>query len=233
MIHLRYRTDSLLLIFFLFQIGFWWIIKDIQPELQVVPEIPGPTAVKALSFGDEEFYFMVMALELQNLGDTYGRFTALKYYNYKKLSDWWAMMDMLDDQSNFVPSLASYYFSQTQNKPDVRYVVDYLEKHSLAEPGRNWWWLSQATYLANHIIGDKERALEISYKLANAKGNDIPIWAREMPAFIHEELNEDDEALVIIENLRKNEKNLSQKEINFMNYFVADRLHKIIADQKK
>jgi hypothetical protein len=233
MTKLRFRTDYLVILFLLLQGIFWYKTNLIKPEMMIVPNVPGEATVKALSFGDEQLYFRVLALELQNMGDTYGRFTALKNYNYKKLAQWFTLMDSLDSQSNFIPSLASYYFSQTQNKPDVRYIVDYLDMHGSRDPAKKWWWLSQAVYLSNHVLNDKARALEISMKLAKAPGKDIPLWARQMPAFIHEQLGEKDEALVIIQSIMQNEKNISDSELNFMHYFIKDRLNKILDETPK
>jgi hypothetical protein len=214
MTKLRFRTDYLVILFLLLQGIFWYKTNLIKPEMMIVPNVPGEATVKALSFGDEQL-------------------TALKNYNYKKLAQWFTLMDSLDSQSNFIPSLASYYFSQTQNKPDVRYIVDYLDMHGSRDPAKKWWWLSQAVYLSNHVLNDKARALEISMKLAKAPGKDIPLWARQMPAFIHEQLGEKDEALVIIQSIMQNEKNISDSELNFMHYFIKDRLNKILDETPK
>ena len=233
MVRRRFRSDIFVYLFLILQACFWYYTKDSKPELQVVPEVPGQATVKALSFGDEEFYFRVLALELQNMGDTYGRGTALKHYNYKKLSGWFYLLDSLDNVSSFVPALASYYFSQTQNKPDVRYVVDYLWDHSSPNPSRDWWWLMQAVYLTNHVLDDKQRALKISYKLAEARGKDIPLWVRQWPAFMHEQLGEKEEALLIIKNILETEQTISPSERKFMNYFINERLGKMIDESGK
>jgi hypothetical protein len=211
----------------LLQIIFWYNTKDIHPDMAIVPEVPGLSAIKAHSFGDEEFYFRVLALQIQNAGDSFGRFTALKNYNYQKLSEWFNLLDHLNSKSNFVPAIASYYYSQTQNVPDTRYIVNYLEKHSLKDLEHKWWWLAQAVYIANHKLGDKQLALRLAYKLAETPGK-VPIWARQMPAFIHEQLGENEQAFIIIDRLLKDKDKLSPEELNFMYYFIKERLNKII-----
>ena len=135
------------------------------------------------------------------------------------------LLDSLDSSSNFVPALASYYYSQTQTKTDTIYVVKYLRQHANKNVREKWWWLVQATYIANHILKDKKLALEISQELANAP-NDInmPLWARQMPAFIFEQLGENQASKEIIINILENHENLSDGELNFMEYFIRDRL---------
>ena len=120
----------------------WNGTRNHLPDMAIVPEVPGKVTVKALSFGDEEFYFRLLALDIQNAGDTYGRFTELYKYDYQKLYDWFTLLDTLDDESNYVPFIASYYYGQTQHVSDVRYVVDYLYNHSASRPGKKYWWLA-------------------------------------------------------------------------------------------
>ena len=93
------------------QFFFWWKTENIQPEIHIVPPLPSKYSVEALSLGDKEFYFRVLALKIQNAGDSFGRFTALKYYDYETLYHWFKIMDGLNHKSKFIPSLASYYYS--------------------------------------------------------------------------------------------------------------------------
>ncbi len=223
------RTDLVFYAAFISQIFFWSNTRSLRPEMVVVPPPPSPIAVKALSLGDEQFYFRALAFELQNLGDTFGRFTPLKDYDFKRLSKWWEVLDELDPRSHFVPSIASYYYSQTQNEPDVRYVVDYLDKHSSKDLSRNWWWMGQAVYLANYKLKDKKLALELAYKLAQTPRDDVPIWVKQMPAFILEQMGEEEQALIIIKDIIARSENLDPGEFNFMRYFVKDRLDKFLA----
>jgi hypothetical protein len=214
--------------FLLLQIIFWFPSHKIKPELGIVPPVPGELVIKATSFGDEQLYFRMLGMEIQNAGDSFGRFTALKEYDYPKLYQWFTLLDKLDNKSDYIASIAGYYYSQTQNTPDVIHVVKYLDEHSSRYPEKKWWWLSQAVYLANHKLKDKKLALDLAYKLAATPG--IPMWAKQMPAFIHEQLGEKHEALLIIKNILDNHKDLTEYELNFMNYFIKDRLDKIVGE---
>lgn len=226
-----FKTDIFLYLLLACQVGLWTQTRDYKPNLAIVPDVPNPLAIKAISLGDEQFYFRTLAFQLQNAGDTFGRFTALKNYNYVKLYHWFLLLDTLDSKSHFVPSLAGYYYSQTQNVPDVKYVIDYLEGHVTRDEYNRynkWWWLSQAVYLANYRLEDKQLALKLAYELAETPRNDIPLWAKQMPAFIHEQLGEDEQALMIIRHIMDNMDDIAPGELNFMRYFVKDRLNKMI-----
>lgn len=204
--------------------AFWNYSRIIKPELGIVPDVPGDRTVRALSFGDEQAFFRLLALNIQNSGDTFGRFTALYKYDYNKLYHWFHLLDGLDNQSNYLPAMASYYFSQTQNTGDVRYLVDYLDEYTDGRVKEKWWWVTQGVYLANFKLEDKARALQFSQRLRGVK--DIPIWAQQLPAFIHEARGEFDEAAAIIGEIAQNPDQYTQEELNFMTHFVKERLQR-------
>lgn len=223
------RALLVLLVFLGLQGVFWNHSTAIKPEMGIVPDVPGERTVRALSFGDEEAFFRLLALNIQNSGDTFGRFTALYKYDFNKLYHWFNLLDRLNNQSNYLPSMGAYYFSQTQNAGDVRYIVDYLEEYTDGRAKEKWWWVVQASYLASHKLNDSVRALKLANKLRGVR--DIPIWAQQLPAFIYEQRGEFGEALAIIEDVMKHPEQYSQGELNFMRYFVDERLHRL--DQVK
>lgn len=207
--------------------GFWWKTRSIVPEMTIVPDVPGEATVKALSLGDEEAFFRLLALNVQNAGDTFGRFTALYKYDFNRLYHWFSLLDTLDSRSNYVPTMATYYFSQTQHKPDVKFIVDYLENHAKDRVSEKWWWLVQAIYLSSHKLEDKDRALELANLLKDNR--DIPLWAQQMPAFVHEQRGEMEQASAIIESILASEQELKQGELNFMYYFLDERTKRLDA----
>ena len=213
------------------QIAFWNDTRTIIPEMSIVADVPGERTVRALSFGDEEAFFRLLGLGLQNSGDTFGRFTPLYKYDYGKLYHWFRLLDGLNHESNFLAGMATYYFSQTQNPADVHYIVDYLEEFTAGRAKEKWWWVVQASYLANHKLNDESRALKLANQLRGLQG--IPVWAQQMAAFIYEKRGEYGEALAIIEEVIKNKDDYNLSELRFMSYFVRERLGKLDAVRKQ
>ena len=208
------------------QITFWDSVKDIKPNLEVTPEIPTVNQTAAFSLGDEQAYFRMKTMELQMAGDTFGRTTALKDYDFPLLKKWFFYLDELDSRSNFTPSIAAYYFSRTQNPPDVIYPLDYLEAHADRDPPNKWWWYSQAIYLANSVLKDKPRALQIAKKLRAVEA-DMPMWARQMEVFMHEDLGDKDTAEAIMCEVFENFTEIPELERNFMMHFFEERLETV------
>lgn len=205
--------------------AFWWHSRAIMPEMSIVPAVPGERTVQALSFGDEEAFFRLLALNIQSSGDTFGRFTALYKYDFNKLYHWFHLLNGLDNQSSYLPAMASYYFSQTQKQADVAYLVDFLEEYTEGRVKEKWWWVTQASYLAGHKLHDQARAIRIAERLRGVKG--IPIWAQQLAAFEYEKNGEFGEALRIIEEILADPSQYSQGELNFMKYFISERLGKL------
>lgn len=228
------KPQFLLLAAFLLLLGaqcfVWFTLKPHRPNMAIVPPLPTKNAVKALSLGDSQLYFRILAFRLQNAGDTFGRNTPLKDYDYALLERWFLLLDGLDAKSNFVPALAGYYFAQSQNVEDVRYVVRYLEQHYDRDPQTKWWWLSQAMYLANHRLKDKPLALRLATKLSQTPA-EVPIWARQMPAFIYEQMGEREAAYRFIRQILDHADDLSPHDIQFMEYFIRDRLKFLEGDE--
>lgn len=203
---------------------FWSATHDIRPTLGVVPPPPGKEELAALKMGDDQFYFRLLALQMQNTGDTYGRFTALKEYDMGRLSQWFRMLDTLDRRSDMMPAMAAYYFSQTQKIEDVRPLVDYLYDHATDDIEHKWWWLLQALYLAQHKLQDMDYALKIAQRLLHPA---VPIWAQQMAAVVHEKRGEMEDALAIMESIKDNAEQMDEKDLRYMVYFVKERLKRL------
>jgi hypothetical protein len=218
------RSYALLCVALGLQVGYWCKTQDIQPDIGIVPDVPGRETLHALTFGDNEFYFRGMAFTLQNAGDTFGRFTALRYYDFNKLYHWFNLLDELNSESNMLPSMASYYFAQTQNVADVRYMVDYLYSHAMRDVEHKWWWLLQSIYLSMHKLGDMDLALKVAKPLRNDK---VPVWAQQMTAVVYEKRGEMEDALRIMESIRANAKDIPEVDLKYMTYFVKDRIGRL------
>lgn len=197
--------------------------ESILPRLEIVPDVPSINTVRLLSLGDEQFYFRILALQIQNSGDSFGRFTALRDYNFDALSRWFYLLDALDAKSNFIPSLAAYYYSNTQKVEDNTYIVDYLESHYDKDPINKWWWLGQAALISSYKLKDKNRALRIAFKLSNSPAK-LPRWAQQMPAIIYAEMGEKELAFNIMNDLYNRFDDYTEQDLNYMNDFIQDRL---------
>ena len=213
---------------FILQFVFWFKTEAIKPNIYIVPPVPSINSVRAFSFGDEQFYFRVLGLRIENAGDSFGRFSALKNYDYSQLYLWFKLLDNLDSKSIYIPTLAATYYSQTQKYEDTRYLVQYLDEFASPNIDKHWWWMFQAFNIANSTLKDYPLALKLAYKLSENKNELAPDWSRELPAFVHTRLGDDCSAFLFINNLLSDSENGKRKikaeEMDFMKHFIKQRL---------
>ena len=126
--------------------------------------------------------------------------------------------------------MSAYYFSQTQNPEDVRYLVDYLYEHARKNVQDKWWWLMQAIYLANHKLKDPDLALKVAKPLAN---KELPVMAQQLLAIVHEQRGEMDQAFDIITGIQENVDDIEEKDLRYMQYFAEERLKRLEEYQQK
>lgn len=226
------RQGVFLLLFVAMQLGLGWQMHKVRPALAIVEVPPHEVVARLQAFNDGQWQFRLLGMQLQNTGDTFGRFTGLRKYDYQKLGMWLALLDRFDDRSDWMPSLASYYYGMTPKTEDVPVIVAYLERHADRYPGLKWWWYAQGTYLANHKMKDKDTALRLAYKLSEAPA-EKPLWARQMPAFIHEQRGELEDARKLVEAMAAEFDTLSEGEKKFIVYFLKERLGELEAARKE
>ena len=211
------------------QISFWQgSSKNYKADLEIVPPAPNKILRSALSLGDEEFLFRILGTRLQNSGDVFAGFVALKKYNYQRIYDWMKALDDLNYESNFIPSLASYYYSQTQNRADSRYIINYLDEHASRDIDKKWWWMFQAVFVAKKSLQDNDLSYKLAYKLSKNKAEDAPLITRQLPAFISKQNGDDCMSFRILTELFKDVQSGKQKarvdEINYMRFYINERL---------
>ncbi|MBF0334626.1 MAG: hypothetical protein HQL40_13435 [Alphaproteobacteria bacterium] len=220
----RRLSQAMLAGAFALQAAFWWNTRDMRPDFGLVPPVPTKEAIQALAFGDGQFLYRALGLNIQNTGDDGGRFTPLDRYDYGRLEGWFMALDALDSVSDFMPVVAGYYFSNTPKRADIAHVVNYLRHYARHDPARSWRWLAHAAYLARHRMKDQRLALEVARELTALDVPDMPSWARQMQVFILADLGENEAARALMLALLNGDPNLSPEERNFMNHVLTTRL---------
>ena len=115
-----------------------------------------------MGLGDPSLAYRANSVVLQNLGNTGGRTVSLDQYNYDDLTQWFFLQDKLDQKSDFIPYLASYYFGSVQDPEIFRPILDYLQMVGERPYEEKWRWLAQAVFMARYTMKDLDKALELA-----------------------------------------------------------------------
>lgn len=206
-------------------IAFWTDSHQKRAIWRNVPPVPSADGAAAMGLGDPQFAYRAQGLMLQNLGDTGGRETALKDYDYAALEKWFDLADALDPRSNYVPMLASWYFGATTEPEQMGHVVNYLEKVGQRPDGEKWRWLAYSVYLAWHGMGDLNRALELAQLLARNAAPDAPEWTRNMPALVLNAKGDKAAAYAILMSILSSDaKKLDPAEVTNIRFYICNQI---------
>jgi hypothetical protein len=177
-----------------------------------VPPAPKMLSAHMSYLSDDIFGYRVWGMALQNYGNV-GRAQALKDYNFAYLEDWFFLMDKLDPKSRFMPFLAAYYFSATQNPDQLPHVIKYLEMVGERPGPNNWQWMAQAIYLARHRMHDMNEALRLVHVMGSLYQPGMPLWVRNMEPMVKSDMGDRQAAYYLsLEILKSNGPKMSTSE---------------------
>lgn len=206
-------------------IVFWFSVRDVEARWENVPPVPDIRFAASSGLGDAQLSYRIIGLMIQNLGDTGGRSTALKEYNYDELAKWFFLQDHLDPRSNYMPYLAAYYFSAVQTPESFRPALDYLVTVGQRPEGEKWRFLAQAVFLARFVMKDTDKALELAKLLAELDNSEMPSWTRQMPVFIMNASGEKETAYALmLEILRTSADKMHPNEVRNMRYYICQKI---------
>lgn len=226
--HTQRRPKILELLFvvaILLNVLTWFHARYVTSRWLNVPPVPSEISASSLSVGDKQFAYRVIGTMLQNLGDEGGRSTPLNEYNYNEISKWLFLADKLDPKSHYMPFLASFYFGAVEQPEKVKALLDYLAMVGQRSGGERWRWLAHAVYLARWQVGDLDKALELSYILADLKEPNLPLWTKQMPAFVlNAKGNKEEAVAVMLEILKTSADNIHPNEVNYTRDYICTRI---------
>jgi hypothetical protein len=224
------RRDHILLYGFLLmafaaQVLVWMELRPQQAEWANVPPAPSADGAAMSFLGDKQMAYRAIGIMLQNMGDEGGRVAALKDYNYIRLGRWFKVQHELDPRSDYTPLLAAYYFGANEDVKDLDSVIEYLTLVGDSSYSNKWRWLSQAMYLARIKQNDLDKALRLSYRLADMYKPGMPAWVVQMPSFILAQKGDQEAAYdLAIKMIRDEGHNMHPNEINFMKDYICTRI---------
>ncbi len=213
---------ALLIIMLALQVAVWSSVRDVRGRWTNVPPVPGLAGVSIMALGDREFAYRSAGLTLQNLGSVGGRTEALRSYDYSRLKEWFLLSLQLDRKSNFMPYLAAYYFGAADDPEKLRHVVEYLQIAGRGDEERRWRWLAQAVYIARFQVRDMDLAYDLANELAALDDPTLPVWAKQMPAFVLAAKGDKQGAYdMLVGMLKTDAGKLPAEEINAMRAYIC------------
>lgn len=241
----KLHTFHIILIFFIILQCCFWLLKTskIKPDFTITPLPPSKAEMSVFSFGDNELLYRIYGFQLQTAGDTFGETIPLKDYDYSKLEKWFYALNDLDDKSNYVPSIAGFYYSMSQNASDNKYIIDYLVSFADKNPTENWKWYINAMSIAKIKLKDDKKAFEIAKKMLEIQDkNTIPLLQKVIVLSLYNKKNKNScEAVKMtydliksgdLENLLKDETLSANGEKSIFYIMLKNKIDSIVKNKE-
>lgn len=230
-------TTISLLCFVVAQPAFAYLIRDVKPYWEVLPPVPSERSLDAQAFGDRQFLYRNLVLDLQNFGDTGGRRTRMSDYDMPSVVAWLKALDYLDKDADHHLKLATQYFAQTQDVSQLDLLVHYVAEQVASTPERHWRWLLEAIYLAQKELHDTPLAVRLADQLGEYDYPDMILIARQLDSFLHREIGDFSGAADRMERVLSSQAGkVTAEEADYMRDYIQSmraQAAKVEASQKR
>ena len=179
----------------------WWHALQARPEAHLRPLAPAPSlaALRLASMGEPVALSKALMLYLQGQDDQDGRSIGWRELDYGRVRDWLARALALDPRSQYPLLAASEVYGAVGDPARVRTMLDFVYQRFGDDPNRRWPWLAHAALVARHRLHDVPLAQRYAQAIRiHATGAGVPPWARELEAFMLEDMDELDSAQALI-----------------------------------
>jgi hypothetical protein len=197
-----------------------------------LPPAPSASVLRLAAFGEPIALAKVMMLYLQSADYRAGDPVPYRDLDYGRVEAWLERILTLDPWGQYPLLAASRLYAEVPDPVKQRQMLEFVRRSFLADPERRWPWLAHATILAKHRLHDLPLALGYADTLErNVHGPAVPPWARQMRAFILEDMNELEAARAVIGGYIDSGRVKDTAELRFL----EQRLQEIdarIADRK-
>ena len=182
-----------------------------------LPPAPSMAALRIASFGDPIALAKTLMLYLQAFDYQSGSRVPYKDLDYARLETWLSRILELDPVGQYPLLAASRLYAEVPVEAKQRSMLEFVHRQFLLDPSRRWPWLAHATVIAKHRLHDLPLALRYAQAIQrNAKGDGVPLWAKQMEIFILEDLNELETARIVIGGYLESQAIKDPAELRFL-----------------
>jgi hypothetical protein len=188
-----------------------------------LPPAPSHAALKLASFGEEPAVARMVMIYVQGYDLGAGNAAPYRQLDYGRLTAWLRVVLALDPRSDYPLFAAARVYAEVSVPARARLMLEFVYEQFLLDPDRRWPHLAHAALLAKHRLRDlalaRRYAAAIDRRTLSA---DVPLWARQMEAFILEDMNELDAARILLGGLLASGQIRDADEARFLRQHLED-----------
>jgi hypothetical protein len=182
-----------------------------------LPPAPRSAALKAASLGEPAAGARLAMLYLQAFDLGAGNTLPYRQLDYGRLTGWLSAILDTDPRSGYALFAAARIYAEVEDPAKARRMLDFVHEAFPEDPNRRWPSLAHAAFLAKHRLRDLPLALRYAADLERLTTDPlVPLWARQMRIFIAEDMDELEQAKIMIGGLLESGKLRDPAEREFL-----------------
>lgn len=164
-----------------------------------LPPAPRAAALRVAGFGEPAALARLAMLYVQAFDLGTASTSAYRQLDYARLVSWLRAILDLDPKSLYPLFAAARIYAEVDDTARSRVMLEFIHRAFLEDPDRRWPAMAHATLLAKHRLKDLALARAYAADLQRRTTDPgVPLWARQMEAFILEDMNELEAAKVVL-----------------------------------
>lgn len=172
------------------------------PAPEDLPAPPSLTALRFASLGDPVPLSKALMLYLQSFDLQATNRIPFQRLDYGRVETWLSRILELDPESQYPLMAAARLYAEIPDAKKQYQMLEFVYREFLKDPERRWTWLAHGAVIAKHKRRDLALARRYAAAIqAHAKGDNVPLWAKQMEIFILEDMNELETARIMIGGL--------------------------------
>lgn len=163
--------------------------------------VPAPSVqeMRLASIGEPAALARLAMLWLQAFDSRGDNAIPYQHLDYARLVGWLKVILATDPRSEYPLFAASRVYAENPDPAKVRRIFDFIYDEFAADPNRRWPSLAHAALLAKHRLQDLPLARRYAAAIQRlATAESVPLWAKQMEAFILEDMDELEAAKVML-----------------------------------
>lgn len=187
------------------------------PAPEDLPSPPSAATLRFASFGDPVPLGKALMLYLQSFDLQAANQIPFQRLDYARVELWLARILDLDPSGQYPLMAAARLYAEVPDRSKQYQMLEFVYREFLKDPERRWPWLAHAAVIAKHKRRDLALARRYAAAIqAHAKGDKVPLWARQMEIFILEDMDELETARIMIGGLLESGRIHDPVEIRFL-----------------
>lgn len=169
------------------------------PSASDLAPAPSVQGLRLASVGEPAALARLAMVWLQAFDSSGDNAIPYQHLDYARLVGWLQAILAVDPRNEYPLFAAARVYAENPDAGKMRRIFDFIYEEFASDPNRRWPALAHAALLAKHRLHDLPLARRYAAAIQRLATDDsVPLWAKQMEAFILEDMDELEAAKVML-----------------------------------